>query len=344
MKYLSHGMNWAPSYRYILGKNNKLTIENSAVITNELENFKDVDIDLISGFPNIKYRNVFNPLSYNTTLAQFFSQIVSHGYNNRYGNSNIMNQSVMSNFASNHDDPQNNASDSMKENTKNKDLFYNNIGKISLKKDESTYIPLDKATADFKRIVKWDMTNFRDYRGNYENKKKINEECWDAITFKNPFNYPLTTGTVQFCEDNKFIGQGSSSWFNPQQEATLNINKSLTVKVNLKEKENKAERAKMRNAKNHPESFIYYDGYRYRKAVINATATVNNFQSKQINMYVKLKFSGKFIKSNAEVDISLLKEGATSINEATQAIWDIKIPANTKKVITYSYEIWIYDN
>ncbi len=343
MKYLSHGMNWAPSYRYILGKNNKLTIESSAVITNELENFADVDVDLISGFPSIKYRNVFNPLSHNIKLSQFFSQITSSGYNNRYGNSNTLSQSVMFNSQHGYDGPTNNASDKMSENTKNKDLFYKNIGKHSLKKGESTYIPLDKATADFKRIVKWDMSSLRDHYGRYKSNYKINEECWNAIIFKNPFNYPLTTGTVQFCEDNKFIGQGSSSWFNPQQEAALNVNKSLTVVVKYSETEDQAIREKMRDAKANPNNFIYYGGHRYRKAVINVTATVNNFQTKQINMYITLKFSGKFIKSNIPSKISLLKEGVSSINELTKTVWDIKIPANSKKIITYSYEVWIYD-
>jgi len=51
ISYLTKGIAWAPSYRVNLEDSKTLSIQQDAVIKNELGDFSDADVTLVSGFP-----------------------------------------------------------------------------------------------------------------------------------------------------------------------------------------------------------------------------------------------------------------------------------------------------
>ena len=312
MRYLTNGFNWAPNYKYILGENNQLTIESNAIISNELEDIKEVNVELISGFPNIEYANVYNTLALNISLNNFLSSISSLDGSIAFtgslcqnsmdfceGDSNASPQKIVSN---------------------NKDLFYQKVGAISLKKDETLFMPLAKATTTYQDVVKWNIDNTRSYTGFYSSNHKFNEECWNAIIFKNPFKYPLTTGPVQFYKNDKFIGQSTTSWFNPEQEASLNVNKALTIVAKYYEdnqQESFQKFVKNSSFSKQQKTLTIYNR-KYRKKKVNAKATVQNFRNKAVTMKITVDISGKLIEASETPKISLLREAITASNEANR--------------------------
>ena len=55
VSYLSAGLTWAPAYRIALGPDAQLQLDQSATLINELEDLKEVELNLVSGFPNLEY-------------------------------------------------------------------------------------------------------------------------------------------------------------------------------------------------------------------------------------------------------------------------------------------------
>jgi hypothetical protein len=53
--YLTKGVSWAPAYRLRLDDASAMTLSLSACVRNELEDLKDVDVNLISGYPHIAF-------------------------------------------------------------------------------------------------------------------------------------------------------------------------------------------------------------------------------------------------------------------------------------------------
>ena len=74
VSYLARGMAWAPSYRVDISDPKTLTLEQSAVIKNELADLDDAAVFLISGFPSTQFAHVTSPLSTRTSWAAFFQE------------------------------------------------------------------------------------------------------------------------------------------------------------------------------------------------------------------------------------------------------------------------------
>src|SRR5207248_15134 len=75
ISYLMKGIAWAPSYRVNLEDSKTLSIRQDAVIKNELADFTDADVTLVSGFPSMQYAHVVSPLSLNTNWTNYFAQL-----------------------------------------------------------------------------------------------------------------------------------------------------------------------------------------------------------------------------------------------------------------------------
>src|SRR5262249_33728824 len=73
--YLARGLAWAPSYRVDVSNPRTLTVEQAAVVKNELCDLRDVEVSLISGFPSVPFAHVLSPLSARTTWTRFFQEL-----------------------------------------------------------------------------------------------------------------------------------------------------------------------------------------------------------------------------------------------------------------------------
>ena len=78
IRYITNGMSWAPSYRIDITDPKTLTLEQHAVIRNELADLDGAEVRLISGYPSVEYAHVRSPLAPRTSLAAFFSELASY--------------------------------------------------------------------------------------------------------------------------------------------------------------------------------------------------------------------------------------------------------------------------
>ncbi|MEQ1831333.1 MAG: hypothetical protein ABL921_35630, partial [Pirellula sp.] len=91
--YLAHGLSWAPSYKVDLTDAKRLTIEQNAVIRNELTDLSDTEVMVISGYPSVQFGEVVSPLAATQTWGRFFQQLGNKRVGSTFGNS-MMTQNV----------------------------------------------------------------------------------------------------------------------------------------------------------------------------------------------------------------------------------------------------------
>jgi len=329
VSWLTKGLAWMPSYQVDLSDAKNLRIRQNAVVRNESDDLANTEIQLISGFPSVRFGAVDSPLWQGTGLAAFFQQINQSATGATSANV-LSQQAVYSNSGST-----NNAA-AMPELTEqgeaSNDIHYESIGSHTLKSGDSLALDIASATSAYERVVEWVVPDGRDASGRYPrgNNEVRDEMPWDAVRFANPFKFPMTTAAALVTEDGKFRGQNQTEWVNPGQRACLRITRALSVQTESSEIEEEGQR-----------EIVWIAGNDYQRTRVKGRLVVRNFRGKDVTMTIRREFSGKLIEADAKPESKLRAEGVYSVNPRRQLDWTIQLPAGEEKELTYRYEVLV---
>lgn len=329
--YLSKGLAWMPSYRIDLTDPEKLRIRHSAVIRNEMTDLENTELQLISGFPNIRFGSVDSPLWPGTSLSSFFQQVnQSNSPNNNLTiTSNRIDYAV---FSQNPTSGGGGAPvpDLSEVGNAADDIHYEGLGTRSMKAGETLSLDVMETSADYERVVEWIVPDPRDERGRYNSGGNPANEAWDAISFTNPFNAPMTTAATTITEDGKFRGQSQTGWVSPGQQTCVKITRALSIHTRSSEMEEEGER-----------KIVYIGGNDYRRTSVKGRLSLRNFRSEDAVVTIRCEFSGDLLEADGDPAKSLRLEGTTSVNPRRQLDWKITLPAGEEKELTYRYEVLV---
>jgi len=336
MSYLSKGISWAPSYRIEMTQTNLLQIEQKAVIKNELADFKDAQVYLISGFPSIQFSHVDSPFSLTQTLAGFFKQLSMNG--SRSGWSTLTQQALtMNNVVSFNGNGDSDYDLSAGLGSVGPDIYYQPAGKRSMKNGDSLLFRVAKNTAAYDQIVEWIIPDTRKANGRFiedyerrKNPEKYRDSVWDSIRFKNPFSFPITTGAAMVVGNGKFLGQQTLFWNNSGEQTSLHITKALSVRTRATE----VEVSKSRKV-------IYIAGDDYYQTTVKGELFINNHRNETISVVIKRHFSGDLVEATGEPKVTLREEGVLEVNKRNELVWNIKLKPGEEKSFSYTYTIMV---
>jgi hypothetical protein len=337
VSYLTRGIAWAPSYRVDITDPKVLTLEQSAVIKNEFVPLEDAEVFLISGFPSIQLGHVTSPLSLRTTWGQFFqelSQRLDPG-NVAMGNS-ILAQNASFNRSAGV--PMNLSANPAGEGV---DMHYQSIGKQTLGEDESLSLSVAKGKAEYQRIVEWLIPDTRDAYGNV-NTRQANEEdadqsqdaAWDALRFKNPLTFPMTTGPAMVVAKGRFNGQRLSGWVNSGEETILRVTKALSLRTHGVEQEDL-------NNKVDERSIVFISGRRFRRTQVAGDLAVSNHRQEPIALVIRRRFSGELIEAEGSPKLTLREEGVYSVNKRNELVWSFTLKPGEERKLAYHYSVLV---
>lgn len=337
VSYLGHGLAWAPSYRVDTSDAKRLVLEQSAVVKNEMVNLTDAEMFLITGFPSVQFANVASPLSPNTSWAAFFHQL-----NQRAQASHAATMNVASQVAFNRADALQGPQVNTLPGHEGVDLYYHPIGKRTLAKGDALALTTRRGDADYERIVEWLIADHRDAFGNPTNRRREESETeevvdvpWDALRFKNPFPFPMTTGPAMVSTHAKFSGQRLTSWVNAGEETTLRVTKALSVRTHAVENEQQVKTGESQR------DVIDIGGRRFRRATVEGQLTVFNHRAEPVKLLIRRRFSGDLIKATANPKITLLEEGVYSVNKRNELVWTVSLKPAEELRLPYQYRVLV---
>jgi hypothetical protein len=336
ISYLAKGMAWAPSYRIDLTDSKTLVLKQNAVLKNELESFDGAKIQLISGFPSIHFSHVTSPLSLNTTWAEFFQQL-----NQRMTGSN----SVMSNavtqqaVAFNAVEPDRGGDLTAEPAGEGVDLHYQDIGTLTLDEGDSLAVETASGKADYERIVEWTIPDTRGPNGHsleeYQRQRdseKYEDALWDAVRFRNPLKFPMTTAPAMVVDGGKFNGQQMSYWVNAGEETTLHVTKALSVRARNTEREIPESRRPAN----------YLGDPNYWTVSVQGELQINNHRGEPVTMVIRRQFSGELDSAEGNPKTTLLEEGAGSVNPRNQLTWSLTLKPGEAAKRAYRYTLLVH--
>lgn len=329
--YLTTGIGWAPSYRVDFSNAARLRIEQQAVIRNELEDFA-ADVRLISGFPNVPFANVLSPLSSGSTWASFFRQLSSRM--SAGTNSSVLTQTVVSNRS---DSPENIVDMSTLLSESAVDLHYQSIGRRSLNRGDVVSLAVGAAEAAYERIVEWVVPDTRTPEGRrvqeYSVQPAVSPEdgAWDAVRFKNPLPFPMTTAPATITNGSAFNGQTTSSFVNMGEQATLRITKALSIRTQSTEQEVAAP----------ARDVVRVGSAEYRRVSVQGELSVANHRATAVTVVVRRQFSGDLTTAGAEPRVTLLESGVYAVNKRHELAWTMVMAPGEVRTLPYAYSVLV---
>lgn len=333
VSYLAKGMAWAPSYRVDLSDPKTLQLRQNAVIKNELEPIRDTQVRLISGFPSIQFANVTSPLSLSTTWAAFFQQL-----NQRYFQGNaMMTNSIAQQAMPYAGGPDQGPDLSAVPSGEGVDLHYQDIGRQTLGEGDSLALETATGKAPYERIVEWVVPDTRRGDGicisetERDNEpEKYHDAAWDAVRFRNPLDFPMTTAPAMVVAGGRFNGQRLSHWADPGEETTLQVTRTLSVRTRSVEQEIEGSR-----------EFVFVGGLQYRKSSVQGELQANNHRKTPVILVVRRRFSGELLSADQSPKQCLLEEGAYSVNKRSQLQWNLNLKPGEEVKLGYRYSVLV---
>ncbi len=168
---LERGLTWSPAYSLDISNPAKLKFVSKAVLLNDLGEMKDIEARLVTGFPNVYFLPIVDPLLAANTVEEYVRSLGmadaardsrSQGFGGMGGQSAGMAMNSFSNadFAS---FSAANAADSMNHDNpggiEEGDLFFYRQPHVSMVKGDRAYYILADASLDYKEIYTWESAD-----------------------------------------------------------------------------------------------------------------------------------------------------------------------------------------
>ncbi|MCI0639238.1 MAG: DUF4139 domain-containing protein [Gemmataceae bacterium] len=316
VSYLAHGLAWAPSYRVDISDPKTLAVEMATVLRNELADFENADVSLISGFPSVEFANVSSPLQAHTDWTRFFQQLSQRGGAEHV----LLTQNFTSNSIKIASGPRIDLSAIPA--GEGVDLHFEPIGKRSLLRGEALSLTVGKTKAPYERVVEWTVGS-----GDGGRRDQSRDEMWDVLHFKNPFQFPLTTAPALVVENGKFNGQRTCFWTNVGEETNLRITKSLSLRTQCLEEEDKAK----------PTERVAVGRRDYTRIHLKGELLVNNHRKQPVKMHILYSIRGNVGPLEGAPRITPREGSLTDINPIRDVAWVVTLAPGEEKRLSYGY-------
>lgn len=334
VQHISDGISWVPSYVIDISAAGKARLACKALIVNDLEDLTDVDVELVVGFPNLKYANVVSPLLPSQELAAFLSQLGTGAFNRSGFNANSAFSNTLSQ-SSNYSQFRSPASGiaTQADGTSVEDMFFYDAGRITLAKGQRSYRPLFTAKCDFKHIYEWEIIDYVDENSRF---RQLNPEApetvWHSVAILNETKHPWTTAAAMVVNDGRPLSQDTLNYTIPGGTATVRLTKALGVRPTVREHQLESPDGRVTER-------IW--GSRYELVTVEGVVEVENTLSKNIEMEITKYLSGEIIEIEGEPTVDTITAGLRRINASRRVLWCPSIKSGEKWSAKYQYKVLI---
>jgi hypothetical protein len=330
MLSLEKGMSWAPGYAVTLNEGKKLRVVGKATVINDLEDLNGIETRFITGWPNIPFSEIQDPL----VNADLFQAAVFNGSTS--GNFARGAAGARGGFA--------NQAPAMKDfgesmpvsnlgGIQAEDLFFYRQPSVKLKKGERGYFIVFSMDAPYDELYTWNIDDFvQDAQYRPMPPTSDPEEVWHTIRFVNTSKQPFSTGAATIFKDGQIIGQDMMKYASSGGKAELRITKAMDVGADQLEEEVTRERGVLKNT---------YNQVTHDLVTLKGTLTMLNHKAEAVTVRVRKNVTGEVIASSPEAKVTKVARGLRDVNSRAELEWTQTIQPGKTLTLTYSYKVFI---
>jgi len=332
LTYLAKGITWAPSYKIDISDADVAIISGKAAVINEVEDLTDVNLHLVTGFPNLQFADIPSPLSLKLDLAQFFQHLARPPEQRPGVASNIMTQTAMLYR------PEERvaalpgyAASQVGEAAE--DLFFYPLEGVSLANGEVGYYPLFTGSVPYKHIYQWTIPDYTSQTDRYDERRREEEErqvVWHSVRLQNQTALPWTTAPAMTVAGNRILGQDTLTYTPVGGSVTVKLTRAVGVAAQQQEVEVEREA-----------EAIKLFGRLYQRVTVEGKLRVHNFKSEPIDLEIAKSLSGELKSATPEAEVRQLAWGLRQVNTANTLTWHLTIPAGEETELAYTYAVLV---
>lgn len=339
MVSLERGMTWAPAYSIDVTNPKKLTIVGKATVLNDLADISGIEARFITGFPNLPFAGLPDPLVSGYSVDQFVGMIGGIDLNAtqtyRRGRAGEM---MTQNAAAPMMDAGGGFGDSMPISNlpgmQNEELFFYRQPNVTLSKGDRAYYILFKSESDYERLYTWDVadlvqndTEYRPQPGTPDQP----DDVWQSLKFKNTTGLPLTTAAATTFKNGEIVGQDMMRYTPNNAETLVRVTKSLDLRAEKGEEETARERLSMRIP----------GGYNYDLVTIKGTLQLLNAKADAVKLKIRKALTGEVVAADGSPKIVKTAKGLQQLNPKALIEWDATLDSGKKLMLTYTYKLYV---
>ncbi len=349
LSYASDGAAWAPSYIARLNADGTMRFERGATIRNELADFANCEVRLVTGTPVFEFRGVDSPFGGATKLDDFFRQLLrAEDMDDRWywgwwrGEGVRRQSSLVGQYASapsRH--PEDSAAPFLGPTTE--DLELHSIGRRSLRKGDSMHTVLGREVTDYGQTIEIEV-EARD-RSYWVRQSTDNEgeapSAYNVLRFDNPFDVALSTGSLLVEDESGAVCQVRLPW--TAAGGTVEVRTSRALSIEVLRHERLVDRPAVPVEDSGEESGRQASRGGSLGRLVHGTLTVTNRRDEAVHGDLRLYFDGKIdipVARLFEVEGSAPRIEHRGLerpygNRDRTLVWDVDL--EPREVATFDY-------
>ncbi len=321
---LERGWSWAPSYSIELGED-RARLAARAVVFDEVEDLENATLRFVTGFPNLRFAHVPDPLALQGDLEAFLAAL------GRAPDSRPMaaQQVVMANVAQ----PDTGTPAGLPEELAGQeagDLFVIERRGVSLKRGERLLCALFQAEVPCRHVYQWEIRDRAEERPDWwrqsdQDEKPLQEEIWHSIRLQNDTPQPWTTAPAMTTRDGLVLGQDILHYAATGALTTVRITRAVDVQAARTEIEVARERD------------VRVRGNDHDRITVQGRLRVTSYQRAPIALEIEKELWGEVKEVPAGARREVLGEPLGSINPHSRLTWELTLEPATTVELTYEY-------
>ncbi|MGI6458145.1 MAG: hypothetical protein ACOX5R_21355 [bacterium] len=327
--YIAKGASWSPSYVVDITEDATAIITCKAVIINDLITMENSEVELVSGYPHIKFQEQQSPFSLQSLrefmekLGRGVERVQEFGLRNQalgyYAGDMVVAARAMP------------APSMPVQGESVEDLYFYQLDEISLKKGERGYYPLFAEEVPYQHLYTWEIPNYMNYNQQYQESPEIPQDVWHTLKLTNTTNQPWTTAPATTMKDNRILGQDQIEFTPPGAETKLIITKASSIKA----EQDEVVINRQFNAQSIADRM-------YNKLTVRGELLVTNYLDEPVQLEVTKHVLGDVLESSGDAEITKAARGLREINTSTKIVWNLEVQPgrDNQASLDYTYEVY----
>jgi len=331
MVSLERGLLWSPSYAIDVSDPKRLKVLCKATLVNDLADLRQADLRLITGFPNVPFAAIDEPLTAGTTADQVVASLLRAGtpeVARREGMMLTQNAAAADrvDFGAAFDVPSAPPGEQLE------DLFFYRLPGVELAKGDRGLYYLLASESDYEHLYTWDVADPMAGRPEPERLPDEAGEVWNCLKFANKSGQPWTTAPATVLRDGQILGQDTMRYTGRDAEALVRITKALDVRAQVREEEVSRERGAIRNSAGNP----IFD-----LVTVKGTLSVINAKPQEIRLRIRKELTGEVEQTTGSVRVTKTAKGIRDANPTARLEWIENVAPAGKLERSYTYKVYV---
>ncbi len=335
VQYLAKGIAWAPSCIIDISDPQKARVSFKAEVINEIEEFENAEVNFITGYPNLQFADVTDPMAMRGNLAAFLNNLLNPPQPGLESGRRavVLQQAVVANAPSDGEIYPVYANIPLEGQTR-EELFFYPRKAVSLAKGQRGYYPLFTIEVPYEHAYEWKIGDLMEEQERHRNRGQAEPErtepVWHTIKLTNTGGVPWTTAPATTMQGGQILGQDLVHYTSAGSLTTVRVTQAVDVKADQAEYE--VERK--RNAAN-------FYGSSYDLVEVRGKLEIANSKGKDVTLSVTKDLSGEVIRSTPEARVEQLATAGRKVNPHSVLRWELPVGARSRSIVEYSYRAYI---